>query len=155
MRIEPNILFLRHSVEAKLRRLHSNLRIAKGAKVNPKTVDRLVRGDVTLVYFSTLSKLMQYFISQGLDINPGSFFRWQNSELSSNINTLVAQLGLTLDDVPTIAEQTGIPLLRLENLIRGNVKRVYLDDLARLLVFLEEREVSVEVGDLLRVEGSN
>ena len=84
----------------------------------------------------------------------GDFFCWSDDgELVSNIGPLIQKL----NPIPTnseIASTTGIPPLRLENLIKGNVKRVYLDDLARLLMFLEERGVTVEIGDLLRLEGS-
>jgi DNA-binding Xre family transcriptional regulator len=149
-----NIMALKHALEIKRGQLISNSEIARGAKIHYNTVNKLVRGDTIMLYFSTLTKLSNYFESEGLTIKISNLFCWQDNQLVSNIGPLFAEL----DPIPTdseIAEVTGIPLLRLENLIRGNVKRVYLDDLARLLIFLEERGGSVEVGDLLRVEGSN
>lgn len=150
--IYPNIMALKHALEAKRTYLISNREIARGAKLNRNTIGSLVRSDISLLYLSTLTKLINYFLQEGLVIEIGDFFSWaDNGELVLNIDPLIQKL----NPIPTdseIAEATDIPLLRLENLIRGNVKRVYLDDLARLLMFLEERGVSVTVGDLLRIE---
>jgi predicted XRE-type DNA-binding protein len=150
--VYPNIMALKQAVEAKRSHLISNRKIARSAKLNRNTIGSLVRSDIKLLYLSTLTKLINYFQQEGLVIEIGNFFSWSdNGELLLNIGSLIQKL----DPIPTdseIAEATGIPFLRLENLIRGNVKRIYIDDLAPLLIFLEERGVSVEVGDLLRVE---
>jgi DNA-binding Xre family transcriptional regulator len=155
MNIKIDILSLKHRIEIMQGRLHFNSHIASGAGIRPATVSHFVRGDITRIHLPVLTRFARYFEQQNLDIEVGDFFSWtDNRELVSNIGPLIQKL----TPIPTdseIADATGIPLLRLENLIRGNVKRVYLDDLARLLIFLEERGGSVEVGDLLRVEDSN
>ena len=149
----PNIMILKHTLEVKRNQLVSNRDISRGAKVNHVTIGKLVRSNISLIYLSTMGKLAQYFQNEGLDINIGDFFSWSdNQQLVLNIGPLIQGV----NPIPTdseIAQVTNIPNLRLENLIRGNVKRVYLDDLARLFVFLEERGVRVEIGDLLRIEG--
>ena len=104
-----------------------------------------------MLYLSTLSKLVRYFQREGLTIELGDFFCWQGEELALNVGPLISRL----DPVPTneeIAQDTGIPLLRVGNLVRGNVKRVYLTDLAALLAYFRQRGVEIELGDLLREE---
>ena len=104
-----------------------------------------------MLYLSTLSKLVRYFQREGLTIELGDFFCWQGEELALNVGALISRL----DPVPTneeIAQDTGIPLLRVRNLVRGNVKRVYLTDLAALLAYFRQRGIEIELGDLLREE---
>ena len=104
-----------------------------------------------MLYLSTLSKLVRYFQREGLSIELGDLFCWQGEELVLNVGPLISRL----DSVPTneeIAQDTGIPLLRVGNLVRGNVKRVYLTDLAALLAYFRQRGVEIELGDLLREE---
>ena len=104
-----------------------------------------------MLYLSTLSKLGRYFQREGLTIELGNFFCWQGEELVLNVGPLISRL----DSIPTneeIAQDTGIPLLRVSNLVRGNVKRVYLTDLAALLAYFRQRGVEIELGDLLREE---
>jgi len=155
MNIKIDILSLKHRIEIMQGRLHFNSHIASGAGIRPATVSHFVRSDITRIHLPVLTRFARYFEQQNLDIEVGDFFCWgDDGELLSNIGPLIQKL----DPIPTnaeIADATDIPLLRLENLIRGNVKRVYLDNLTQLLIFLEKRGVSVEVGDLLRVEGSN
>lgn len=150
--IYPNIMALKQLIEVKRGDSISNRQIARAAKLNRKTIISLVQSEMRFLYLSTLTKLINYFQQEGLIIEIGDFFSWSDhGELLLNIDSLIQKL----DPIPTesdIAEATGIPPLRLENLISGNVKRLYLDDLAPLLLFLEKRGVSVEIGDLLRVE---
>ena len=151
MNLKIDILSLKHRIEIMQGRLHFNSHIASGAGIRPATVSHFVRGDITRIHLPVLTRFARYFEQQNLDIDVGDFFSWgDDGELVSNIGTLIQKLNPTPTE-PEIASATNIPLQRLENLIRGNVKRVYLDDLARLFIFLREQGVKVEVGDLLRV----
>ena len=147
----PNIMSFKHELEAKHHSLISNRDISRGSKVNHVTVGKLIKSDITLLYLSTFSKLIRYFEKQGATIELGDFFCWKGEELASNIGSLIARL----DPVPTeeeVAEKTGIPLLRMGNLVKGNVKRIYLKDLAALLEFFRRRGVDIKIGNLLREE---
>ncbi len=151
MAIAPNFMALKHALETKKMHLVSNREIARNTSVDAKTVGKFIRADISLLYFSTLSKLLRYFQREGLTIELGDFFSWQKEQLLLDIGPLIRKL----DPVPTeeeIAEDTGIPILRMRNLVRGNVKRVYLTDLAALLAFFRQRGVEIELGDLLREE---
>lgn len=149
--IRINILSLKHLLMAKKNKRYLNSDLSKGAQIHYNTVGNLVRGDITLLYLATFSKLVHYFQKEGLSICLGDFFCWEDEGLASNIGPLISRL----DPVPTneqIAEDTGIPLSRVNNLVRGNVKRVYLTDLAALLGFFRRRGTEIELGDLLREE---
>ncbi len=151
MAIASNFMALKHALEIKKMHLVSNREIARNTSVDAKAVGKFIRSDISLLYFSTLSKFVHYFQKEGLSIELGDFFCWEGEELALNIGPLIAKL----DPVPTteeIAEDTGIPILRIPNLVRGNVKRVYLADLAALLGFFRRRGALVELGDLLREE---
>lgn len=151
MMISPNFMALKHALESKKRRLVSNREIARNSRVNHKTIGRLIRTDISLLYANTLTKLILYFQQEGVTIELGDFFCWKGEELGPNIGPLFTRL----DPVPTeekVAEKTGIPLLRMGNLVKGNVKRVYLHDLAALLEFFRQEGVEIKIGDLLREE---
>ena len=151
MTIYPNFITLKHALEAKKMRLVSNQEIVRNTRVDPRTIGKFIRADISLLYFTTLMKFIHYFKSEGLVIEVGDFFCWKGEELVSNIGSLIARL----DPIPTdgeVHDETGIPFLRVENLVRGNVKRIYLDDLAALLVFFRKRGLSIDLGDLLREE---
>ncbi len=151
MAIAPNFMALKHALETKKMHLVSNREIARNTSVDAKTVGKFIRADISLLYFSTLSKLLRYFQKEGLSIELGDFFCWQGEELASNIGPNI----MKLDPVPTdeqITQDTGIPILRVNNLVRGNVKRVYLTDLAALLAYFRQRGLEIELGDLLREE---
>ena len=149
--IHPNILRLKHLLIIQKNKKYLNRDISQGAQIHYNTIGNLVRGDITLLYLSTLSKLVRYFQREGLTIELGDFFCWQGEELALNIGLLISRL----DPIPTdeeIAQDTGISLLRMGNLVKGNVKRVYLTDLAALLAFFRQRGIEIELGDLLREE---
>ena len=149
--IHPNILKLKRLLIIKNNKKYINRDISQGAQISYNTIGNLIRGNITLLYLSTLSKLVRYFQREGLTVELGDFFCWQGEELVLNVGPLISRL----DSVPTneeIAQDTGIPLLRVENLVKGNVKRVCLADLAALLGFFRQRGIEIELGDLLREE---
>ncbi len=151
MIIQLNIMGLKHALEARDFRLYSNQEIAGNAGLSRDTVSKIVRNKTTILHLRTLRKLIFYFQKKGLVIEQGSFFCWQENELVSNIGPLMRRL----DSIPTekqIAQETHIPLLRVNNLVKGNIKRVYLSDLAALFVFFRQRGVEIELGDLLKEE---
>ncbi|MGB0389109.1 MAG: hypothetical protein ACPGWR_30165 [Ardenticatenaceae bacterium] len=147
--IQINVMGLKHALEMKDSRLYSNQEMASHTGVSGYTVNNLVRSKAAILDIRTFSKLVHYFQRKGLTISVGDFFRWEDEELVSNIGSLIVRLN-PISTYSLIAEETAIPLSRLRNLGRGNIKRIYLSDLAALLEFFRERKVEIKLGDLLR-----
>lgn len=142
---------LKHALEIKYSSFYSNQQIANHTRLSPTTVSNILRGKTSMLHLRTFSRLAHYFQSQGLTICVGDFFRWEDEELVPNVGFLIVRLK-PIPKHDNIAQETGIPFSRLKNLVRGNVKRVYLEDLAALLEFFRKRGLEIKLGDLLREE---